>query len=101
MMTSTTLHGCYSEDEGGFVTLDELRERVEDELWPVEREATDEDLASYVQRHGLEPVTECSLCERPLGEHAGPICSTCAGAARAHGRLEQARREWEADGRPD
>lgn len=65
-------------------------------------------------RHGLVAVDSdgewiayvqeatCSQCEGKLPPDAEyALCNRCNGTARAHARLEQDRREWEADGAPD
>ena len=91
-----SLHAMYY-DDGNLLTLEAIREAVEDELL---RDATLADLRAYVERRGLEPVTRCQLCERKLKD-GGPLCATCRSACQAHARLDAATREWEADGRPD
>jgi hypothetical protein len=64
----------------------------------VEREVTDAEVLDYARRHGWEPVTKCSLCDRPLGESRMlQICEVCEATARAHARSEASRREWNRD----
>ena len=47
-------------------------------------------------------TNRCNLCSRPIPEQIGAaLCSSCERTCRAHARLEQAHREWVADGRPD
>ena len=50
-----------------------------------------------------EYITDtCNLCDRPIPEAFGAaLCHYCEGVAKAHARLDQAEREWFADGRPD
>lgn len=49
-----------------------------------------------------EEQPTCGICLRPIPVMSDlPLCPTCSATARAHGRLEQAKHEWEADGRPD
>ena len=49
----------------------------------------------------LEPPV-CDLCGRAIPVMSDlPLCRRCIATAKAHGRQEQARREWEAEGRPD
>jgi hypothetical protein len=48
----------------------------------------------------IAPV--CDVCGRRIPVMSElPLCRTCMATAQAHGRAEQARLNWERDGRPD
>ena len=94
---SAPLVNWYTHD-AEYVSLDEIRE----EAWGIDgSDPRDEDIAAFIEHHGLKPA-DCNLCDRPLpADAAMPLCDRCSGTARAHARLDRATKEWEADGRPD
>lgn len=55
----------------------------------------DDVLHRAAEAFDLDPVTECSICERPLdASREIPICERCEGTARAHARLENDARRY-------
>jgi hypothetical protein len=92
MYVIVDMHGV---EHGRFGTMLEADQTMGENGWH-------HDDYEIVPEDEVEMTEVCDLCYRPIPRQVGTaLCKKCEATMKAHARHEQARTEWERDGRPD